>query len=108
MLFAAGKLFQQLVDLLSFYLAFPMDDLSGASLTDADVTASHYEKVQQLQRLAFRHIPKLRSLALSNCGTVEKRAVLTEHLAKLALPELQQLVTQQLRCAFHFMPPTFR
>ena len=94
---AAGKLFQQLVDLLSFYMAFPMDDLSGASLTDADVTASHYEKVQQLQRLAFRHIPKLKSLALCNCGTVEKRAVLSEHLAKLALPELQQLVTQQLR-----------
>ena len=74
-----------------------MDDLSGESLTDADVTASHYEKVQQLQRLAFRHIPKLKPLALSNCGTVEKRAVLKEHLAQLSLPELQTLVTKQLR-----------
>ena len=76
-----------------------MDDLSGTSLTDADVTAGHYEKVQQLQRLAFRHIPKLKSLALSNCGTVEKRGILKDHLARLSLPELQTLVTQQLRYA---------
>ena len=36
---------------------------------EEDVTTAHYEKVQQLQRLFFRHIPKLRELALANCGT---------------------------------------
>jgi hypothetical protein len=35
------------------------------------VTAAHYERVQQLQRLFFKHVPKLRELALANCGTGE-------------------------------------
>lgn len=33
------------------------------------VMASHYERVQQLQRLFFKHVPKLQELALANCGT---------------------------------------
>lgn len=31
--------------------------------------AAHYEHVQQVQRLFFKHVPKLRELALANCGT---------------------------------------
>lgn len=38
-------------------------------LFSLQVTAAHYEKVQQLQRLLFKHVPKLRELALANCGT---------------------------------------
>ena len=45
------------------------------------MTAAHYERVQQLQRLFFRHVPRLRELALANCGTVEKREVLRRELA---------------------------
>lgn len=59
----------QLVDLLRFYLSFPIDDHTGESLGEEEVTAAHYERVQQLQRLFFKHVPKLRELALSNCGT---------------------------------------
>lgn len=61
----------QLVDLLRFYLSFPIDDHTGEPLSEEDVTAAHYERVQQLQRLFFKHVPKLRELALANCGTGE-------------------------------------
>ena len=54
--------------------------------------------MQQLQRLFFKHVPKLRELALSNCGTLEKREVLKRELAQLAPEELRFLVTRQLRC----------
>ena len=47
-----------------------------------DVAAAHCERLLTLQRLAFKHAPKLRELALSNCGTVEKRAVLAQHLSR--------------------------
>lgn len=40
-----GALFQQLLDLLSFYCDFPMDDHTGEQLREDDVTARHYDKV---------------------------------------------------------------
>lgn len=43
-------------------------------------------------------MPKLRELALANCGTVEKREVLRKELAQLSPEELSFLVTRQLRC----------
>ena len=89
----------QLVDMLRFYLAFPIAPLTGAPLSDDDVTARHYARVQQLQRLLFKHHPQLRDLALANCGAVAKRSRLAE--AMKALPEgvLSTLVTKQLRLA---------
>ncbi|EFN59246.1 hypothetical protein CHLNCDRAFT_29663 [Chlorella variabilis] len=94
-----GRLYVQLVDLLRFYLSFPIHDHTGDPLSEEDVTAAHYEHVQQLQRLFFKHVPKLRELALANCGTVEKREVLRKELAALNPEELRFLVTRQLRCA---------
>lgn len=61
------------MDLLRFYLSFPIHDHSGDPLSEDDVTAAHYERVTQLQRLFFKHVPKLRELALANCGTGEAR-----------------------------------
>jgi intron-binding protein aquarius len=93
----AGRLFTQLVDLLRFYTAFPIDAHTGDALTEEEVTAAHYERVQQLQRLLFKHVPKLRDLALANCGSVAKREVLAKELARLGPEELKLLVTRQLR-----------
>lgn len=41
-----GALFRQLLDLLSFYCDFPMDDHTGEQLQEDDVTARHYDKVR--------------------------------------------------------------
>lgn len=50
-----------------------------------------------LQRLLFKHWPSLHELALSNCGSVEKRDVLRRALAGLSREELRRLVVGQLR-----------
>eukprot|EP00798_Chlamydomonas_sp_ICE-L_P018650 gene18650-25166_t len=92
-----ANLFRQLIDLFQFYMAFPIDDHTGEPQTDDDVASAHYEKVCQVQRLAFKHWPQLKELALSNCGSVEKRDVLKRHLAALTEDELRFLVTHQLR-----------
>ncbi|KAL3158109.1 hypothetical protein ABBQ32_011710 [Trebouxia sp. C0010 RCD-2024] len=92
-----ARLFVQLVDLFQFYMMFPIDDHTGDPVSDEDVTAAHYEKVQQVQRLFFKHVPKLRDLALANCGSVEKRDTLRKYLNLLQPEELKFLVTQQLR-----------
>ncbi|DBB15126.1 TPA: hypothetical protein ACH3X3_004135 [Trebouxia sp. C0006] len=92
-----ARLFVQLVDLFQFYMMFPIDDHTGDPVSDEDVTAAHYEKVQQVQRLFFKHVHKLRDLALANCGSVEKRDTLRKYLNLLEPQELKFLVTQQLR-----------
>lgn len=51
----------------------------------------------QVQRLFFKHVHKLRDLALANCGSVEKRDTLRKYLNLLQPEELKFLVTQQLR-----------
>jgi intron-binding protein aquarius len=92
-----GVLFSRLVEGLRSVLSFPIDDHTGDSLTEDAVTAAHYERVQQLQRLLFKHWPKLNDLALSNCGKLENRDVLTKFLSQLTPDELRLLVTAQLR-----------
>ena len=94
-----GRLFSQLADLFRFYQGFEINDHTGMQLTDDEVASAHYERLQQLQRLAFKHVPALRELALSNCGAIEKRPALARHLAALPAPELARLATQQLRLA---------
>lgn len=86
------------MDLFSFYMAFPIDDHTGDELSEEAVSRAQYEKVQQLQLLFFKHQPKLEELALANCGTVEKREVLSSHLQALDPAELKTLVCNQLRC----------
>ena len=93
----AGALFSQLVDLLRFYAAFPIHDHTGDALPEEAVTSAHYERLQALQRLFFKHVPKLRELSLANCGALEKRDVLARELKALTPEELAALVTRQLR-----------
>ena len=58
----------------------------------------------QVQRLFFKHVPKLRDLALANCGSVEKRDTLRKYLNLLQPEELKFLVTQQLKYAPAVIP----
>ncbi len=44
----SGRLFVQLVDLLQFYDYFPINDHTGEALGEEDVTAEHYDKLQQV------------------------------------------------------------
>ena len=59
--------------------------------------ASQYERLTQFQRLLFKHHPSLKDLALSNCGTLQKRSMLKPALEALPEAELRALVIRQLR-----------
>lgn len=93
----AGRLFSQLTDMLRFYLAFPIDPIEGDPLTDDQVIARHYSRVQQLQRLLFKHHPQLQELALANCGAVASKSRLSAAVRGLQEDVLRTLVTKQLR-----------
>ncbi len=87
------------MDLFHFYQYFPIDDHTGQPVSDAEMVALQYSRLTQLQRLFFKYHPSLRELALANCGTLQKRAVLKPALQALEPAELTKLVVKQLRCA---------
>ncbi|XP_024028050.1 intron-binding protein aquarius, partial [Morus notabilis] len=87
-----GKLFAQLVDLLQFYERFEINDHVGTQLTDDGVLQSHYDRLLSFQLLAYKKVPKLRGLALSNIGAIGKRNDLSKKLSVLSPEELKDLV----------------
>ncbi|XP_027360461.1 RNA helicase aquarius isoform X2 [Abrus precatorius] len=92
-----GKLFAQLVDLLQFYEGFEINDHTGIQLTDHEVLESHYSRLQSFQLLAFKKMGKLRELALTNIGSIHKRANLSKKLSVLSPEELRDLVCCKLK-----------
>jgi intron-binding protein aquarius len=92
-----GRLFSQLTDLVRSYQAFQINDHTGAHLTDEDVSLAHAERITQLQRLVFKHVPKLMELALSTVSSLEKRTTLQRYLEMLTAEDTFLLCCEQLR-----------
>ncbi|QCD89340.1 RNA helicase aquarius [Vigna unguiculata] len=92
-----GKLFAQLVDLLQFYEGFEINDHTGTQLTDHEVLETHYSRLQSFQLLAFKKMEKLRELALTNIGSIHKRANLSKKLSVLSPEELREFVCCKLK-----------
>lgn len=49
-----GKLFIQLLDMVSFFINFEIDDQTGTALTDRDTEGLHYQQVAALQALVYK------------------------------------------------------
>ncbi|KAJ6414434.1 hypothetical protein OIU84_003434 [Salix udensis] len=94
---------EEFLDVLDFKV-FPQkssaneDEIDDAAVLYYDeVVRSHYERFQAFQLLAFKKIPKLRELALSNVGAIHKRADLSKQLSVLSPKELKDLVCCKLK-----------
>lgn len=79
-LFSFGS---QLLDMLKFYARFEINDQSGSSLSDRDMTALHYGQITALQKAAFVKFPELRRFSLANVASVDTRETLTKHFQDL-------------------------
>uniref|UniRef100_A0A1A9X2R8 RNA helicase aquarius n=1 Tax=Glossina brevipalpis TaxID=37001 RepID=A0A1A9X2R8_9MUSC len=88
-----GKLFGQLLDMLKFYSRFEINDVTGDSLTDHDMTQLHYKKITSLQRAAFAKFPDLKLFALSNVASVDTREALERHFGNLNEDALKQIAS---------------
>ena len=85
---------RDLCALLSHYTFFPIDDHTGRQCSRKEVNDAHTFRLAQLQRVCLKQFPeKLRLLALSNYGSLEKRDELMSHLEALSDEELATLAT---------------
>ena len=88
-------LFRDLLSLLRHYTFFPIDDVSGRSLSDSECHKARCARLTQLQRIAIKHFKeKLTILALSNNASLTQRSELEIHLRSLDVAELIQLNTK--------------
>ena len=78
-------------------MVFPISNYDSEPISDEDMMAAQYARIQKLQLLLFYKHPALRDLALQNCGTVASRKYLLEHVEDVELQELKQLVIKELR-----------
>jgi len=89
---AEGRLFGQLVDMLRFYQGFEINNQTGQPLSDDDLMTSHYERLQRLQLIAFKHfMPQLKSIAMTNIASIETKEALVRGLKGLKNIEIQKL-----------------
>lgn len=90
-----GRLFAQLLDMADFFLDFEIDDHTGAHLSEADVSAAQYTRLQVLQRLAYHHYAdssrEMREFALSAVGVIAKPDTLRGYLDTLSDQQLTDL-----------------
>jgi intron-binding protein aquarius len=87
-----SALLRDLTILLEHFQNFAIDDTGNSESGSQSTRNAHYEALSKLQRVAFQHFEsKLKVLALSNFGAIEKRNELEAHFSTLTDEELQQL-----------------
>lgn len=79
--------------MLKFYTRFEINDVTGNSLTDHDMTQLHYKKITSLQRAVFAKFSSLRVFALSNVASVDNRESLEKHFGALDADGLKQIAS---------------
>lgn len=87
-----GALLCNLTDLLEHFQTFDIDDLGNTKSGSEGTRKAHYHALARLQKVAFQHFEsKLKVLAFSNYGSINKRSELQSHFEPLTDTELQQL-----------------
>eukprot|EP01103_Thecamoeba_quadrilineata_P002733 TRINITY_DN1262_c0_g2_i1.p1 TRINITY_DN1262_c0_g2~~TRINITY_DN1262_c0_g2_i1.p1 ORF type:complete len:1382 (+),score=283.84 TRINITY_DN1262_c0_g2_i1:49-4194(+) len=87
-----GSLFRQLLEMLKFYQGFEINNFTGLPLTTQDMTSLHYNRIQNLQIVAFKFFqPELRDFALSNISAIEPIEKLKHHFSQLSDEKLHQI-----------------
>ncbi|XP_040564351.1 RNA helicase aquarius [Lepeophtheirus salmonis] len=68
-----GKLFNELLDQLNFYVRFEISDETGDQLSTNQTMAIHYDKITSLQLATFSKFPEMRQLCLSTVASIDNR-----------------------------------
>ncbi|OQV02448.1 AAA domain-containing protein [Cladophialophora immunda] len=88
-------LLHDLTNLLEHFQSFAIDELGGTEESHGGLRRAHYQALERLQRVALQSFEdKLKVLALSNFGSIDKRSELESHFSSLTDSELQELCTQ--------------
>ncbi|KAL0096664.1 aquarius [Phycomyces blakesleeanus] len=86
------ELIKQLLETLSFYAKFEINDQTGLALTDIEMTDAHCAQLIQLQHIVFRQFrEEITELPLANLASIETRTDLLWHFEPLSVDVLTRL-----------------
>lgn len=86
-----GKLFSQLLYILDVYAQFEINDNTGQALSDLDVMKDHYNKVQELQMMIFKHFNHLYEFSFFSVASIDTKERLSYYLKELNDEEILKL-----------------
>ncbi|XP_066279598.1 RNA helicase aquarius-like [Branchiostoma lanceolatum] len=86
-----GRLFNQLLDRLTFYAGFEINDQTGEALTDHNMTDLHYNSITSLQRAVFKHFEELQKFAFANVASIDTREALQSHFSAMSARKLHEV-----------------
>ncbi|KAI9307123.1 P-loop containing nucleoside triphosphate hydrolase protein [Cunninghamella echinulata] len=85
-------LIKQLLENLTFYSKFEINDQTGLALTDLEMTEQHSSQLIALQRIVFRHFKDVfPELPLANLASIETRQDLLWHFEPATVDDLATL-----------------
>jgi len=89
---AKGRLLRQLLQMITFYEEFGIDDVEGKALDEREIEMRRAGRIERLQGLAFKYFQKeLRSLVLASVSSMDTREGILKHLEKLSVARLREL-----------------
>ncbi|GJD07215.1 Intron-binding protein aquarius [Galdieria sulphuraria] len=88
---------QSFVDMLYFYKRFPIDNDNGEPLTREELLLEYHDKILSLQKWIFKHVPKLKELAVVGASQLTNTDYLSSQLYTLTEKQLIQLAIE-LEC----------
>jgi intron-binding protein aquarius len=91
-----GRLFKQMLQMFMFYMRFEINDQTGMPMSQRDMTDMHYQRLQLVQRIAFKYYgtsagDPLRDFALTGIGSISSRDALERHFGRLPLDTLKTI-----------------
>ena len=82
----------QQLEILEHFVNFEIDDMSGAPLTQQDMTQMHYDKLARLQNVCFdQNTDKLKLLALTSISNIDTEDRITEWCEKMPLETMMDI-----------------
>lgn len=88
-----GRLFNQMLDILQFYLRFEINTSTNEELTLDDISIEHYSRVSNLQKIVFKELPQFKEFYLATVTQIDSRANLLKFFKSLGIDELKRLAT---------------
>ncbi|XP_055884455.1 RNA helicase aquarius-like [Biomphalaria glabrata] len=95
-----GKLFGQLLDMLESYAQFEIDEITGEAFTMHDRIDLHYNRVNALQTVVFKHYPELKNFAIKNVASIDSKESLLKYFEPLSPEDLHSILAH-----LNYLPP---
>lgn len=87
-----GKLFNQMLDILQFYLRFEINTTTNEELTIDELSIEHYNRISNLQKIVFKELPQFKDFYLSTVSQIDSRTNLLKFFKDLTLDQLKKLI----------------